>query len=129
MAEGYSIVAITDHEIFIPHPELTDENFVTLHGFGLDYRTIGQALLHGNYYASTGPEIHELWYDDSDAAIHIRCSDAIQISCYCGVRHGRTVRAAERGKENINSYFIKQGLIFGLTENTIFNFFRQSVHG
>ena len=32
MAEGYSIVAYTDHEVLIPHPELTDENFLALHG-------------------------------------------------------------------------------------------------
>lgn len=76
--------------------------FVMIKAPKLDYRTIGQALLHGNYYASTGPEIHELWYDDSDATIHVRCSDAIQISCLCGVRQRRTVRAAELGKETIN---------------------------
>lgn len=27
---GYSIVAFTDHEVMVPHPELTDENFLAL---------------------------------------------------------------------------------------------------
>ena len=30
LKEGYSIVAFTDHEIMVPHPELTDENFLAL---------------------------------------------------------------------------------------------------
>lgn len=30
LKEGYSIVAFTDHEIMVPHPELTDENFIAL---------------------------------------------------------------------------------------------------
>lgn len=30
MEKGYSVVAFTDHEIMVPHPELTDENFVAL---------------------------------------------------------------------------------------------------
>ena len=32
---GYSVVAYTDHEIFLPHADLTDERFVALHGFEL----------------------------------------------------------------------------------------------
>jgi len=30
---GYSIVAFTDHDIFLPHQELTDENFVAINGY------------------------------------------------------------------------------------------------
>ncbi len=32
MEHGYSVVAFTDHEVFIPHNELTDDNFVALNG-------------------------------------------------------------------------------------------------
>ncbi|MCQ2413662.1 MAG: hypothetical protein MJ082_02540 [Clostridia bacterium] len=37
-SHGYSVVAYTDHELFIPHPELTDSTFVALHAteVGLD---------------------------------------------------------------------------------------------
>jgi hypothetical protein len=31
--EGYSILAYTDHEILVPHTELTDENFLALTGY------------------------------------------------------------------------------------------------
>ena len=30
MEKGYSVVAFTDHEVMVPHPELTDEHFVAL---------------------------------------------------------------------------------------------------
>ena len=30
MEKGYSVVAFTDHEVMVPHPELTDENFVAI---------------------------------------------------------------------------------------------------
>lgn len=33
---GYSIVAFTDHDVFIPHKELRDENFLPLHGFEIE---------------------------------------------------------------------------------------------
>ena len=34
--KGYSIVAYTDHNAFIPHNDLTDENFLALNGFEID---------------------------------------------------------------------------------------------
>ncbi len=37
MAEGYSAVAFTDHRYCVPHTELTDENFVALTGFEVDF--------------------------------------------------------------------------------------------
>ena len=33
---GYSAVAFTDHDVFIPHPELTDDSFVALHGYEME---------------------------------------------------------------------------------------------
>ena len=30
---GYSIVAFTDHDVLVPHPELNDENFLELNGY------------------------------------------------------------------------------------------------
>ena len=33
MQKGYSVVAFTDHDVFIPHPELNDQNFLALNGF------------------------------------------------------------------------------------------------
>lgn len=36
MEEGYSIVAYTDHDIMIPHHELTDEHFLALEGYEME---------------------------------------------------------------------------------------------
>ena len=33
---GYSIIAFTDHEVFIPHPELRDEDFLPLNAVEMD---------------------------------------------------------------------------------------------
>lgn len=33
---GYSVLAITDHDIMVPHPELNDEAFLTLTGYELE---------------------------------------------------------------------------------------------
>lgn len=33
MEKGYSIIAYTDHEVFVPHNDLTDEHFVALNSF------------------------------------------------------------------------------------------------
>ena len=37
LAEGYSIVAYTDHNALVPHPELRDESFLPLNGFEADF--------------------------------------------------------------------------------------------
>ena len=33
VAQGYAAVAFTDHEVFLPHNDLTDDGFVALHGY------------------------------------------------------------------------------------------------
>ena len=45
----------------------------------LDYCDVTKALVNGNFYASTGPEIYELWFEDG--MVHIKCSDADKITC------------------------------------------------
>ncbi len=46
MQQGYSVVAYTDHEIFIPHSdELTDENFVALNGCEMSVSEQGKSGL------------------------------------------------------------------------------------
>lgn len=36
MAQGYSIIAYTDHDVMLAHDELTDENFLALHGYEME---------------------------------------------------------------------------------------------
>lgn len=55
----------------------------------LKYRTITKALEDGNFYASEGPEIYELWYEDG--YVHIKCSGADSISCMYAIRKAGVV--------------------------------------
>ena len=48
MAEGYSIVAYTDHDIMIPHPELTDDGFLALTGYEVAFCDPDPALVNFN---------------------------------------------------------------------------------
>lgn len=71
----------------------TDDNHVLAHCGGaftvikadkLDYATIMKSLEDGNFYASMGPEIHELWYEDGN--VHIKCSPVHTITINFGIR-------------------------------------------
>jgi len=50
----------------------------------LDYRNITKALENGDFYASEGPEIHELTYENGKA--FIKCSEADRIICNFEIR-------------------------------------------
>lgn len=52
----------------------------------LEYQTITDALLKGNFYASQGPEIHSLYVEDNK--LHIKTSDAARIVFTTALRHG-----------------------------------------
>ena len=41
MEQGYSIVAYTDHDVLIPHPELTDDKFLALNGCEFEVDEMG----------------------------------------------------------------------------------------
>ena len=55
----------------------------------LEYREITKALEAGNFYASEGPSIEELWYEDGK--VHIKCSAADRILCNYDVRRAHSV--------------------------------------
>ena len=52
----------------------------------LEYKSIADALVKGNFYASRGPEIHSLYVEDNK--LHIKTSDAAKIVFTTGLRHG-----------------------------------------
>ena len=58
----------------------------------LDYRTITQALENGNFYASQGPEIKELWYENGE--LHIVCAPVKSIVFTFGTRRTEAFRAS-----------------------------------
>lgn len=68
----------------------------------LEYRTITQALENGHFYASQGPEIHELWIDGSE--VHIACSPAAKIMFTTGQRH-RQINQAPEGQSLTEAVF------------------------
>jgi hypothetical protein len=45
----------------------------------LEYEKITDALVRGDFYASFGPEIHELWIEGNE--VHVTCSDAKRVIC------------------------------------------------
>lgn len=45
----------------------------------LEYEKITDALVKGNFYASLGPEIHELWMEGNE--VHVTCSPAKRVLC------------------------------------------------
>jgi hypothetical protein len=53
--------------------------FTVIKAEKLEYRTITKAMEAGNFYASEGPEIHELYVEDG--MVHVKCSPADRIFC------------------------------------------------
>ncbi len=49
MALGYSAVAFTDHDILIPHNDLTDDSFVALNGYEITVKEDGPEVHTGDY--------------------------------------------------------------------------------
>lgn len=58
--------------------------FTMIKADNLEYRTITKALEDGHFYASQGPQIHQLWVEDG--TLHIHCSPAQRIDFMFGTR-------------------------------------------
>ena len=69
--------------------------FVMIKADKLEYRAITRALENGEFYASRGPLINALWYEDGK--VRIETSDAVHIHLTAPIRRGR-YKAAEKGK-------------------------------
>ncbi|MBQ2941419.1 MAG: PHP domain-containing protein [Clostridia bacterium] len=68
--------------------------FTMIKAKSLTYEEITGALVEGNFYASMGPEIHSLWFEDG--FIHIKTSPAATIVSTSGIRRvGRAVNTEE----------------------------------
>ena len=91
----YCIGADDNHNFYADDTPRCDSGwaFTVIKANKLDYRTVTKALEDGNFYASEGPEIHELWYEDGK--VHIKCSDAYRINLNTDIRHANTVIANE----------------------------------
>lgn len=65
--------------------------FTMINTDALEYKKLTDALLNGDFYASQGPEIYELWYEDGK--IGIKCSDAAKVVLNTGKRRAAVVYA------------------------------------
>lgn len=65
----------------------------------LEYKAITDAMVNGDFYASQGPEIHNLWFENG--VVHIDCSDVKEIRFNTGVRKRKRIVAGEG--ETLNS--------------------------
>ena len=59
----------------------------------LEYKTVTDAIARGDFYASTGPEIKELWFENG--YVHIKTSEAARIVCSYGLRRARCAQNAD----------------------------------
>ena len=69
--------------------------FTMIKAEALEYKAVTDALISGNYYASEGPEIFELYYEDGN--VHIKCSDAKKIMMATGKRESAR-KFADKGE-------------------------------
>ena len=61
-AKGYSILAITDHNVFLPHNDLTDEDFLVLNG--IEYNVDGRGkTCHFCAIAGSKEEENQLFFN------------------------------------------------------------------
>ena len=97
----YCIGADDHHGSKNPDRRLWDffRAFTMIKAEKLEYGAIIDALDNGNFYASEGPEITELYYEDGN--VHIKCSEAVEINCVKGIRKRGFVKAKDG--ETVNS--------------------------
>ena len=76
--------------------------FTVIKAEKLEYECITAALEAGNFYASQGPEIKELWYEDGK--IHITCSPAAKIFFNTGGRNAK-LAVAKNGESLTEAEF------------------------
>lgn len=74
-------------------PDITDSfgGFNMIKAPELSYDAIMKALENGDFYASTGPEIHEAYVEDGK--LHIRCSPVRDVLLNTSGRNGGHIRA------------------------------------
>lgn len=80
--------------------------FTVINADKLEYRTITKALEDGNFYASMGPEIYNLWYEDGK--IGIECSDTAKIVLNTGVRRAEIKYEADGSPVSSAVFSVKE---------------------
>ena len=104
----YCIAADDNHDVSpIGHPKCDSfGGFTMIKAEKLEYGAVTQALLDGHFYASEGPEIHELYYDSDDNRVHIKTTEAVRILMTTGNRYNNA-KTAERLGETVTETSFK----------------------
>lgn len=93
-----------NHNVY-PFPSRRSDScgaFTVIKADKLEYKAITDALLAGNFYASMGPEIKELWFEDG--FVNVTTSPADRIIMHTGVRPTYPVYA-EKGQTITSARF------------------------
>lgn len=94
----YCIAADDNHDVYpMGHPMCDSFGaFTVIKAKKLEYGTVTQALLDGHFYASEGPEIRELYYEDG--RVYIKTSEAVRIIMASGERYNRMKTPEKKGE-------------------------------
>ncbi len=87
-------IATDDTHSFHPFDSPYNDSFggfTMIKAKDLSYNAVADALKKGNFYASQGPYIFELTYDNGK--VRVKCSDVETVSYTTGIRSVQTVRA------------------------------------
>lgn len=104
---GQRIYAVSADDNHNKRPGDTYGGFVMIKAEKLEYETIMNALFAGEFYASQGPLIHELYVEDGK--IHVTCSDAANIALNSGRRSAQIVHAAAEEMVNEAVFELREG--------------------
>lgn len=79
-AKGYSILAITDHEWMVPHPELSDSEFLAITSYEMTVRdgaktTPENRIVHMNLYAKDPSCTRHICFDPKSAKAYCRLAE------------------------------------------------------
>lgn len=104
----YAVAADDNHNAHAPDSKRCDSlgGITVIKAERLEYDCIFAALKNGHTYATTGPEIKALWFEDG--SIHIECSDAEKITMNTGIRLARAVHAPNGGTVSSADFEIPQ---------------------
>ena len=96
----YCIATDDNHDVYpIGHPKCDSfGGFTMIKAEKLEYGAVTQALLDGHFYASEGPEIHELYYDSDDNRVHIKTTEAVRVLMTTGNRNNNAKTAERKGE-------------------------------
>ena len=114
----FAIAADDNHNVH-PHnsPYSDCGGWIMIKAEKLQYEAITDALFAGNFYASSGPEIYELYVEDNK--LYVSCSDAVKIAFSKNCRRTQKINAPKG--EHVNH------AVFELFDTDVDEYFRITI--